>query len=35
MRKPHTTAAAVFDLDGTLVDSLPLVLRAISHAIEP
>jgi HAD superfamily hydrolase (TIGR01549 family) len=35
MRKPHSTAAVVFDLDGTLVDSLPLVLRAISHAIEP
>jgi HAD superfamily hydrolase (TIGR01509 family) len=27
--------AVVFDFDGTLVDSLPLVLRAISHAIEP
>jgi phosphoglycolate phosphatase-like HAD superfamily hydrolase len=27
--------AAVFDLDGTLVDSLPLVLRSIAHAIEP
>lgn len=25
----------VFDLDGTLVDSLPLVLAAIRHAIEP
>jgi HAD superfamily hydrolase (TIGR01509 family) len=25
----------VFDLDGTLVDSLPLVLRAFSHALEP
>jgi pyrophosphatase PpaX len=25
----------VFDLDGTLVDSLPLVLRSIAHAIEP
>jgi HAD superfamily hydrolase (TIGR01509 family) len=25
----------VFDLDGTLVDSLPLVLAAIQHAIEP
>lgn len=28
-------AAVVFDLDGTLVDSLPLVLRAFSHALEP
>ena len=27
--------AVVFDLDGTLVDSLPLVLRAIGHALEP
>jgi HAD superfamily hydrolase (TIGR01509 family) len=35
MRNPHRTKAIVFDLDGTLVDSLPLVLRAISHAIEP
>lgn len=25
----------VFDLDGTLVDSLPLVLEAIHHALEP
>jgi pyrophosphatase PpaX len=25
----------IFDLDGTLVDSLPLVLRAFSHALEP
>jgi pyrophosphatase PpaX len=25
----------VFDLDGTLMDSLPLVLAAIRHAIEP
>ena len=27
--------AIVFDLDGTLFDSLPLVLRSITHAIEP
>lgn len=27
--------AVVFDLDGTLLDSLPLVLAAISHALEP
>lgn len=31
----HPTRAIVFDLDGTLVDSLPLVLRAITHAIAP
>ncbi len=29
------TSVVVFDLDGTLVDSLPLVLRAFSHALEP
>jgi HAD superfamily hydrolase (TIGR01509 family) len=27
--------AVVFDLDGTLLDSLPLVLRSIAHALEP
>jgi HAD superfamily hydrolase (TIGR01509 family) len=27
--------AVVFDLDGTLLDSLPLVLSAITHALEP
>lgn len=27
--------AVVFDLDGTLVDSMPLVLRAYAHALEP
>ncbi len=27
--------AVVFDLDGTLLDSLALVLRSIAHAIEP
>jgi len=27
--------AGVFDLDGTLLDSLPLVLGAIAHALEP
>jgi len=27
--------AVVFDLDGTLIDSLPLVLRSIAHALEP
>ncbi len=29
------TRAVVFDLDGTLLDSLPLVLRAFAHALEP
>jgi phosphoglycolate phosphatase-like HAD superfamily hydrolase len=33
-RRPRTSTV-VFDLDGTLVDSLPLVLRAFAHAIEP
>lgn len=27
--------AVIFDLDGTLLDSLPLVLAAITHAVEP
>jgi pyrophosphatase PpaX len=27
--------AVVFDLDGTLVDSMPLVLRAFAHALQP
>jgi HAD superfamily hydrolase (TIGR01549 family) len=27
--------AAVFDLDGTLVDSMPLVVEAFLHALEP
>lgn len=35
MSRSSRTAAVVFDLDGTLVDSLPLVLAAITHAIEP
>lgn len=35
MIRTPPTSAVVFDLDGTLVDSLPLVLRAITHAIEP
>lgn len=34
-RRPHAVRAVIFDLDGTLVDSLPLVLRAITHALEP
>ncbi|MES2697302.1 MAG: HAD family hydrolase [Verrucomicrobiota bacterium] len=36
MKQPDAAPrAVVFDLDGTLLDSLPLVLAAISHAIEP
>lgn len=35
MKRAVPTSAVVFDLDGTLVDSLPLVLSAIAHAIEP
>jgi HAD superfamily hydrolase (TIGR01549 family) len=35
MRRGHRTRAVVFDLDGTLIDSLPVVLRAIAHALEP
>lgn len=27
--------AVVFDLDGTLIDSMPLVLRAYGHALKP
>jgi HAD superfamily hydrolase (TIGR01549 family) len=27
--------AVVFDLDGTLVNSMPMVLRAFAHALEP
>jgi len=32
---PQPKRAVVFDLDGTLLDSLPLVLEAIRHALEP
>ena len=32
---PTRRRAVVFDFDGTLVDSLPLVLRALSHALAP
>lgn len=35
MSRRHRTKSVVFDLDGTLMDSLPLVLRAFSHALEP
>ncbi|MFO1447651.1 MAG: HAD-IA family hydrolase [Opitutaceae bacterium] len=37
MTAPTATGvrAVVFDLDGTLVDSMPLVLRAYAHALAP
>ena len=35
MTRPAPPRAIVFDLDGTLLDSLPLVLAAIAHALEP
>ena len=35
MSRGHPTRAVVFDLDGTLLDSLPLVLRAFTHAVAP
>jgi pyrophosphatase PpaX len=35
MRRFGRKKSIVFDLDGTLMDSLPLVLRAFSHALEP
>src|SRR6185436_4757083 len=35
MMRPVPLRAVVFDLDGTLLNSLPLVLAAISHALEP
>lgn len=37
MSRPFCPAprAVVFDLDGTLVDSMPLVLKAFAHALEP
>jgi HAD superfamily hydrolase (TIGR01509 family) len=35
MTRPVPLRAVVFDLDGTLLDSLPLVLAAIAHALEP
>ena len=27
--------AVVFDLDGTLVNSMPMVMRAFAHALQP
>ena len=35
MRREPAPSAVVFDLDGTLVDSMPLVLRAFAHALRP
>jgi HAD superfamily hydrolase (TIGR01549 family) len=35
MSRTFRPRAVVFDFDGTLIDSLPLVLQAIGHAIEP
>lgn len=35
MKRVVRPRAVVFDLDGTLIDSLPVVLRAIAHALEP
>jgi HAD superfamily hydrolase (TIGR01509 family) len=35
MKSGPRTRAVVFDLDGTLVDSMPLVLRAFAHALLP
>lgn len=34
-RPKSAVLAVVFDLDGTLIDSMPLVLRAFAHALEP
>ncbi|MEY4938379.1 MAG: hypothetical protein RIQ93_114 [Verrucomicrobiota bacterium] len=35
MTRAGPPKAVVFDLDGTLIDSLPVVLRAIAFALEP
>ncbi len=35
MSRTQPLRAVVFDLDGTLVDSMPLVLRAFAHALRP
>jgi phosphoglycolate phosphatase len=32
---PIRLRAVIFDLDGTLIDSMPLVLRAFAHALTP
>ncbi|HEY0945073.1 MAG TPA: HAD-IA family hydrolase [Opitutaceae bacterium] len=34
-RSSSKHGAVVFDLDGTLVDSMPMVLRAFAHALAP
>lgn len=34
-RAPAGIRAVIFDLDGTLIDSMPLVLRAFAHALAP
>lgn len=34
-RSGRGVRAIVFDLDGTLVDSMPLVVRAVAYALEP
>lgn len=33
MRSPRSCAAALFDLDGTLVDSRPAILRSVCHVL--
>ncbi len=35
MKRAGPPRAIVFDFDGTLLDSLPVVLRAFSHALQP
>jgi phosphoglycolate phosphatase-like HAD superfamily hydrolase len=35
MQPSSELRAVIFDLDGTLIDSMPLVLRAFAHALEP
>jgi HAD superfamily hydrolase (TIGR01549 family) len=35
MTRAAALRAVVFDLDGTLIDSLPLVLQSIAHGIQP
>ena len=34
-REGRAVRGIVFDLDGTLVDSMPLVVRAVAYALEP
>jgi len=35
MTRGRTLQAVVYDLDGTLVDSMPMVLQAFAHALAP